>query len=227
MLELSHEGAHIPSVRLNRFQGLNPRANWNDLWQRLQAHEVPVDIFDDVIALYSAPDRFYHNLSHLEDCFQTFKLAEPIAIHPNEVALAIWFHDAIYDSQGHENEQKSAIWAASVIRQAGVENSVAERVSQLILATCHTGAVTDIDTQIMVDVDLSILGSHEEKFWQYEANIRREYAWVPESLFKQKRSQILQCFLERKYIYHLEIYRDKFEAIAHQNIKQAITKLEI
>jgi predicted metal-dependent HD superfamily phosphohydrolase len=139
--------------------------------------------------------------------------------------VAIWFHDAVYDTRRDDNEQKSAEWAKKVISQSGLAGSVAERVSDLILATRHRAEVSDMDAQLMVDVDLSILGADPEVFWQYEENIRKEYAWISESLFRAGRMEILHNFLNRKYIYHHQTYRGMFEDKARFNLKQAITKL--
>lgn len=202
------------------------KKSWIQLWQKLQASKVPTAVFDKLVALYSAPERFYHNLLHISDCLQVFELAKSSSTHPDEVRVAIWFHDAIYNTKGSGNEPKSAEWASSVIEQAGLGKDVAMRVSQLILATCHTGEVAGIDEQIMVDVDLTILGRSEMIFWKYEDNIRREYAWVPEKIFKQKRAEILRGFLKRKYIYHLDVYRSQYEQMAHKNIREAIRRLE-
>lgn len=202
------------------------RESWNQLWQRLTACGAPVDVFDELLTLYSGSDRFYHNLWHIKDCLEIFELAEYSSVHKDEVKLAIWFHDAIYDTKGSGNEQKSAAWADSVIGQAGVDKDVADTVSHLILATCHTAEVTGIDEQIIVDVDLSIFGAEEEVFWQYEENIRKEYAWVPETIFASKRVQILRSFLSREYIYHLCVYRTLFEQKARENLSSAIFKLE-
>jgi predicted metal-dependent HD superfamily phosphohydrolase len=77
----------------------------------------------------------------------------------------------------------------------------------------------------MADVDLSILGGKQKSFWQYEENIRKEYAWVPESIFRQKRIEVLQGFLDRPYIYYHETYREIFEEKARANLKKAIAKL--
>jgi predicted metal-dependent HD superfamily phosphohydrolase len=201
------------------------RESWNHLWQRLPARVVPAEVFDELVALYSAPERFYHNLSHIADCLQVFELAKSYSIHPDEVRVAIWFHDAIYDTKGSGNEQKSAEWASSVIKQAGVSKDVARRVSQMILVTCHSKEVAGVDERVMADVDLSILGKEGGIFWEYEDNIRREYAWVPERVFKQKRTEILRGFLNREYIYHLDVYRNKFEDTARENIKKALSRL--
>jgi len=150
---------------------------------------------------------------------------EFLAVHVGEVELAIWFHDAVYDTRRNDNEQKSAEWAEAVIRQFGLEGEIPKRVSNAILATRHNIEVSDVDAQLMVDVDLSILGRETDVFWRYEQNIRKEYAWVPEDLFRRKRAEVLRGFLERDYIYYHEEYRQMFEERARMNLKGAIATL--
>jgi predicted metal-dependent HD superfamily phosphohydrolase len=148
-----------------------------------------------------------------------------LATHPEEVELAIWFHDAVYDTRRNDNEQKSAEWAESVISKAGLGRDITERVSRSILATRHTMDVTDGDAEVLVDVDLSILGREADVFWRYEENIRKEYAWVPEASFRQRRVEILRGFLDRQYIYYHKEYRERFEKQARVNLKEAIARL--
>ena len=81
------------------------------------------------------------------------------------------------------------------------------------------------DAQLLADVDLSILGREAEVFWRYEENIRKEYAWVPEDLFRRERVRILRGFLDRQHIYYHEEYRERFEARARVNLEQAIARL--
>ncbi|HET9913128.1 MAG TPA: hypothetical protein VFQ13_14630 [Anaerolineales bacterium] len=198
---------------------------WKRLWLRLHVDLVPQLVFDELIQAYSSTDRFYHNLTHIHSCFSIFDQTKFLAVHPEEVELAIWFHDAIYDTRRDDNEQKSAEWAEKIISQFGLSSSATERVSGLILATRHRAEVWDTDAQLVVDVDLSILGADPETFWRYEENIRKEYAWVPESLFRSKRAEILRSFLNREYIYYHKQYRGMFEEKARSNLKQAVAKL--
>lgn len=203
----------------------NLRDRWQELWQKFDAYAVPQNVFDELISAYSAPDRFYHNLTHIEDCISVFDQTKSVAVYPEEVELAIWFHDAVYDARRNDNEQKSAEWAEAVLSQSDFNRAIAERVSNSILATRHTVEVTDPDAQLMVDVDLSILGRQADVFWHYEQNIRKEYAWVPESLFREKRLEILRGFLDRRSIYYHELYRGMFEEKARLNLEQAIARL--
>ena len=202
----------------------NLRERWEHLWQRLGAHP-PQEGFEVLLRAYSETDRFYHNLDHIEDCLFLYDQTKSLASQPEEVELAIWFHDAVYDTKRSDNEQKSSEWAEGAVRQAGLSNGIAERVSFLILGTGHNQELTDGDAQFIVDVDLSILGREAAVFWQYEENIRKEYAWVPTHLFRQRRIEILNGFLERQHIYYHQKFRKMFEENARSNLTQAIARL--
>jgi len=198
---------------------------WQTLWHKLAAPKVPHDVLDELLHAYAAPDRFYHNLMHIRDCLAVFDQTNFLAEHPAEVELAIWFHDAIYNTRRSDNEQKSAEWAEAVVRQAGLSAEIAERIAASILATRHQGEVTDRDAQLLIDVDLSILGRDPAVFWLYEENTRKEYAWVPQDMFRRERVKILRSFLDRKHIYYHREYRERFEATARSNLEQAIARL--
>ena len=201
------------------------KKRWQETWQRLGARVTPQTVFEELVDAYSSLDRFYHNLTHIEDCLSIFDQTKSLAVHPEEVELAIWFHDSVYDTRRNDNEQRSAEWAKAVIIQTGVRSVIAERVSYSILATHHNTEITDTDSQLMADADLSMLGREPVVFWQYEENIRKEYSWVSESLFREKRIKVLQGFLDRQHIYYHQMYRNRFEEKARVNIEQAILKL--
>ena len=201
------------------------RARWEAVWQKLHAQAVPYDVLEELISAYASPDRFYHNLTHIEDCLSIFDQTSYLARYAEEVELAIWFHDSVYDTRRNDNEQRSAEWARLVISRAGLSEDITDRVTRSILATRHDQEIIETDARLLVDVDLSILGREADIFWRYEANIRKEYGWVPANVFRQRRLGILRRFLDRKYIYYHETFRDMFEARARMNIKHAITHL--
>ena len=61
---------------------------------------------DALLARYSEPHRRYHTLQHLAECFAAFDEIADLAQHPADVELALWFHDAIYDTRRSDNEQR-------------------------------------------------------------------------------------------------------------------------
>jgi predicted metal-dependent HD superfamily phosphohydrolase len=104
----------------------------------------------------------------------------------------------------------------------------AERVGRVrahILATRHEAPATAPDSQLVVDVDLSILGADEAAYAEFEANVRQEYRWVPRVLFRKKRAEILESFLARPQIYSTEPFRERYELRARRNLAEAIIAL--
>lgn len=152
--------------------------SWQRTWSDLGVR-APVDLLKSLINAYQEPQRHYHSLQHLSECLALFESVRQFAQYPGEVALALWFHDAIYDVKGKNNELKSAQWAANVLREANAAQVVVERVYDLIMATKHDALVAEPDQQLIVDIDLAILGASPERFAQYDAQVRAEYRWVP------------------------------------------------
>jgi predicted metal-dependent HD superfamily phosphohydrolase len=167
-------------------------ASWNRAWTGIGAAGDGESVRSDLLTRYSEPQRKYHTVQHLQECIQAFDVVRELPPHGHEVGIALWFHDSIYDPLRHDNEQRSADMAVSTLQGAGVRQEVADRVRRLILATQHAVSPIDLDEQIMIDVDLSILGSNPERFAEYELQVRQEYAFVPEAVFWSKRRQILQ-----------------------------------
>ena len=142
--------------------------------------------------------------------------------HPAEVEMALWFHDAIYELKSSDNEAKSAEWAYDALLAAGTSRQSAARVRDLVLVTKHTGRPSSVDEHVLVDIDLAILGATETRFAQYELQIRQEYAFVPDLVFKPKRREILKSFLDRPAIYSTPMMHKQLEARARANLTRAV-----
>lgn len=197
-------------------------ASWHRAWPGIGAVGDGELVRLDLLARYSEPQRKYHGLQHLRECIQAFVVVGELPPHGHDVEIALWFHDAVYDPLKHDNEQRSADLAVSALQHAGVTQNVTDRVHRLILGTRHEASPIDLDEQILVDVDLSILGSTVERFAEYEQQVRQEYAFVPEAVFWRKRRQILQGFVDRKRIYHSEHFFASREQAARANLQSAI-----
>lgn len=198
------------------------RRSWQRAWRGIAATGDGEGTFDALIAAYGEPQRSYHTLQHLGECLALFDGAGSLALHAAAVELALWFHDAVYDVQRADNEERSADWAKSAVLQAGAAGQAAERVHALVMATRHTGAPTDPDARLLVDIDLSILGAAAQRFAEYERQIRAEYDFVPDSIFNWKRGAILKSFLDRERIYGTAHFHDLLEERARENLRAAV-----
>jgi predicted metal-dependent HD superfamily phosphohydrolase len=200
---------------------------WQTLWQRLGSTLNAAEVFAELETRYTEPQRAYHNLVHIADCLAQFDAARHLAGQPAEVEAAIWYHDVIYDPHASDNEAASAQWATERLRSGGTDEAITARIAALILATRHTAVPTEADAQLLVDIDLSILGRPPAVFDQYEQQIRREYDWVPEPAFRQGRAKILQGFLARERIYQTASFYDQFEEQARLNLARSLQQLAI
>lgn len=197
---------------------------WHAVWHELEL-AAPATVFDELVAHYAESHRHYHNALHIADCLRQFDSARHLCEHPAEVELALWFHDAIYDTHAKDNEAQSASWAAHVLKNAGAAQTALEHVQALIMATRHAAAPATRDACVLVDIDLSILGAAPERFDAYELEIRAEYAWVPEVLFRATRRKILAEFLQRPSIYSTIAFRQNLEASARANLARSLRAL--
>lgn len=194
--------------------------SWQRAWTGIGAVGEGDALFAQLMAAYAEPQRHYHTQQHLGECLSAFDAARTLAEHPDEVELALWFHDAIYDIKSHDNEQRSADWARAALSAADVAAEAAERVHALVMATRHTAVPSGRDEQLLVDIDLSILGAARPRFDEYEQQIRQEYAYVPGFLFRRKRREILKGFLDRPAIYSTPHLHDALEARARDNLRR-------
>lgn len=197
---------------------------WDAMWRALGANPDP-GLLDRLIAHYAEPHRHYHTLEHLDACLRQLATARTLASHPAEVELALWFHDAVYQVPASDNERQSADWARDALVRAGVDGAGAQRVHALVLVTCHAVAPDTPDEQLLLDVDLSILGMPPALFDRYERQVRAEYAQVPEAAWRSRRKTLLQQFLARPRIYHTGQFRDRLEAQARANLQRSIDRL--
>jgi predicted metal-dependent HD superfamily phosphohydrolase len=198
---------------------------WNDLWRRVGAATEPGPIFAALAERYGEPHRAYHTLAHVARCLWEFDHARLLADHADEVELALWFHDAIYDPHAADNEVRSAAWAVRFLEQGGVAHETRERVAELINATDHRASPAPGDTALVVDVDLTILGAPEEEFDAYERQIRREYAFLPEDAFRAGRRGVLERLLARPRLYTTALFHARYETAARANLARSLARL--
>ena len=182
-------------------------------------------LFGRLLDAYREPQRHYHTLQHLSECIALLEPALPLAEHAGEVEFALWFHDAVYEIGRHDNELVSAQWASRAALELGGDPASAARIDALVMATLHAAEPATRDAQLLVDVDLCILGASSDRFDQYEVQVRAEYADVPDEIFRPRRRALLQTFLARPMIYGTPHFRALREGAARDNLKRSIAAL--
>jgi predicted metal-dependent HD superfamily phosphohydrolase len=201
------------------------RQRWLDLWSRLGAQGSGASIFAQLAAAYAEPGRAYHTAEHIRDCLAELDLTPTLARHPDEVEAALWFHDAVYLPGASDNEDQSAELARTALSLGAVPREVADRVAALVLATRHASLPSAPDEQLICDIDLSIFGREPGIFDAFERRIRREYAWVPEPVYRRERSTVLAGFLRRRSIYQTDQFRQRYELLARANLERLLERL--
>jgi predicted metal-dependent HD superfamily phosphohydrolase len=195
---------------------------WRNCWQGIGASGSEAEVFRDLVERYGEPHRAYHTIEHVEECLDVFAWLRAEAVDPPEVEIAIWFHDAIYRTERKDNEERSAELAAAVLSRAEVPAQRIEAVRELILVTRHDAAPRTPDQAVLLDCDLAILGASPDRFAAYDAQIRREYRWVPGFLYSRERQKVLRSFLARPRIYRTKRLFEEREKQARENLERML-----
>jgi predicted metal-dependent HD superfamily phosphohydrolase len=212
-------------------------ATWDAAWLSL-GRTAPTGLLPELMAAWSEPHRHYHDQRHLGECMALWTRWRAHCNRAGEVAIALWFHDAIYDPRDAGNELNSAGWAARSLTHAGADSDTVQRVHDLVMAT-HRGAPAatvfeqdgshpeglNVDARLLVDIDLAILGSPAERFERYDQDVRKEYAWVQGFRYQEARAQVLRSLLDRPRLYQTEAAVALLERPARTNLAAALSRL--
>ncbi len=183
----------------------------------------------EIEAAHRQPPRAYHNFGHVQALLRHFHdvAAGPGWRQPREVALAMLYHDAIYEAGRGDNEARSAQLARAAIGRwlpaAGID---VERVAQLIELTARHGQLhgeeLDADAALFLDSDMAILGAPPEVFDAYDRGIAEEYRGkVPGFLFRLNRRRFLKGVLAQPRIFFSEFFHQRCDAQARANLRRA------
>lgn len=199
-------------------------ARWNEIFEELDLRADPA-IHAELRRHYSEASRSFHTLHHVMECLEALDRVRDQAECRQELELAIWFHDALYDVRRADNELRSAEWARSVLEAAGAAAGRVERVYGLILATApHAEPLSD-DERLMIDIDLAILGARPTRYEEYERQLRQEHRHVPQSLYQSVRKKNLRDWLASPRIYWTDWFRTRNETLARANIQRALRRM--
>jgi predicted metal-dependent HD superfamily phosphohydrolase len=178
-----------------------------------------LDIEERLIEAYSA-GRGYHDLRHLTEVLG--RLDELGAGGDAELVLAAWFHDAVYEDSGN-NEARSAELAEAEL--AGTDVDAAEVARLVRLTEHHDPEPGDHRGEALCDADLAILAADPDRYAEYAAGVRREYAAYPDADFRAGRLAVLEDLAARKAIFRTAYAREHWEPRARENLAREIAEL--
>ena len=185
------------------------------------------DVRDALIAAWGDPARGYHDLRHLAEVLDRVDALAPSVPGADLLAvrLAAWFHDGVHDGVAGEDEERSAAWAEQALPALGVPPARVAEVARLVRLTAgHRVAPGDDAGALLADADLGILAAGEERYAEYAADVRREYAHVPDELFRPGRAAVLRALLDQRPLFRTP-GAAAWESPARANVERELARL--
>ncbi|AZG47191.1 HD domain-containing protein [Gordonia insulae] len=179
---------------------------------------------DYLLSRWRESQRRYHTVDHLRQVLRSLAELQTAGVDfdATSVRLAAWFHDAVYDIPGHDNEIRSAELASTMLADQGLADEVARLVR--ITATHHVDP-GDHNAAALCDADLSILAAPPADYARYRHQIRDEYARVPDEYFRPGRADVLRGLLNQQSIFHTVFGLAQWEDRARRNVTDEIAEL--
>lgn len=191
---------------------------------------IPRALNDELKSRYGEPHRHYHTWDHVAALCRHVRDVHPGWTRLEPVRWALFWHDAIYDPRRSDNEELSA----QLLEKQGrghISDKDLGFAAEIIRATAKhqvpdgLSAADEHDLALFLDIDLAILGAPEAVFDRYEADVRAEYAFVPEEVFRAGRARVLKSFSERPSIYFTPEGKARWEAQARANVARSLKAL--
>lgn len=170
-------------------------------------------------ARHAEPHRAYHDAAHVGLLWLRHLMlgGDP---GDRDLALAILFHDAVYEPMAKDNEARSAALLAALVP------GPTGWAQQAILATADHLAHAGGDGRVLwlLDLDLSPLAENAPVFARNTAFLRREFAAVAEPDWRHGRRRVLEGFATARPLFRTRLGAI-CEARARANLAAGISAL--
>ena len=178
-----------------------------------------------VLAAYGEDSRIYHDVRHLYDVVTVVDLLGGESLDPDAVELAAWFHDVVYDVRRTDNEASSADQAARLLAPHLEPERVDEVVRLVLLTRDHQVTARDANGAVLCDADLAVLARSPERYDEYAARVRLEYAHVDDDAFRAGRAEVLRSLLALPSLFATAYGRQHWESPARANLHRELAPL--
>ena len=178
------------------------------------------DVRDDLLRAWDRPG--YHDLLHLAEVLDRLDelAAAGAEFDPVTVGLAAWFHDAVYDGVG-DDEERSARWAEDALPAP-----YAGAAARLVRMTAHHRPDgDDADGCALSDADLAVLAAGPERYDAYVHGVRADFAHVSDQDFRAGRAAVLAALVDGERLFHTPQGRRMWEDAARANVARELAGL--
>lgn len=183
------------------------------------------DLWNEIVQHYADSKRHYHTLEHLNNLTAELLSIKEMIRDWSTLVFSIAYHDIVYNPLKHNNEEKSAEWAAGRLALLHIPQAQVDGCKAQIIATKNHQLSKDNDTNYFTDADLAILGAPPMLYKQYASAIRKEYRIYPDLIYNPGRQKVLKHFLQMQEIYKTKYFKNRYENLARQNLTSELQSL--
>ncbi len=180
--------------------------------------------WDEIFKSYSSESRHYHNLIHINNMISELDHVISEVKEKDSLLFSIYYHDIIYNTSNSDNEYKSAMLFKK--RIARTDFQYIEKCMKQIEQTSEHKLSEDNDINILLDLDLSILGKNRLDYQEYCQNIRKEYNMYSDLEYRNGRKKVLIRLLDLSSIYKTDYFSSKYEKNARINLALELKSLD-
>lgn len=192
-------------------------------WSRLAtALDLPADLAHtawlELEEAYTEPHRHYHTLTHIAAVLEGLDRHRSQFDDPQTAELALFYHDLVYDPARQDNEAQSA--ARLTERLSGhLSPDRLNRACAHIEATRHHNPTGDPDTNLVLDIDMSILSAPWPDYLAYAKGVYAEYLPVygAQAYATGRVKLFLEPTLAKERIF-LTVFFVAWEVLAKENL---------
>jgi predicted metal-dependent HD superfamily phosphohydrolase len=180
----------------------------------------------ELLGRWAEPQRRYHDLAHLDAVLRHVDELADEAETAEDVRLAAWFHDAVYDPTARDNEARSALLATAVLSRMRVpDGHIGEVVRLVTLTATHDPVEGDRNGAVLCDADLAVLAGNDAAYGRYTDAVREEYAHLDDPAFGAGRAAVLRSLIERPALFRTQHGRRHWEQPARANVAAELERL--
>lgn len=211
--KLIASGLRIPARGRSKALTVPLMERWNSTYP---GHE---ELGLELLERWGEDSRKYHSRTHLLAVLEALDILTDPALPARTVALAAWFHDAVYEGVAGRDEEESALLATDRLTAARLAPDDVAEVARLVRLTAeHNPKPGDHAGALLCDADLSVLGGDEQSYALYLAAVREDYAHVSDDDFAKGRAAVVRHLLSLDPLFHSERAKALWLDAARRNL---------